>query len=134
MVNYRSAAKPCLPARHGAESEQTTQEDRMASSDNATVDTGIMRQGAATISDHAGQVTDKETAVRNTFDTLMTTWKGNAAQVFDGGMQTFYTNCDTIIGNLQQLSTDVNAAAKSYDGHDDTVTAIAKKMPGLPGF
>jgi WXG100 family type VII secretion target len=110
----------------------------MASS-NAKVDTGIMRQGAGTISDHATQITTEEGAVKTTIDTLMVTWKGNAAQVFDGAMQEFYGECDKIISKLQQLSSDVVSAANLYDQHDDVVNqTVRSAMPsigsGLQGF
>jgi WXG100 family type VII secretion target len=110
----------------------------MASS-NAKVDTGIMRQGAATISDHADQVTNQESQVKTTIETLMGTWKGTAAQTFDGAMQEFYAECDKIINMLKQLSTDVVTAANNYDQHDDTVTQVARAAAsnmggGLKGF
>jgi WXG100 family type VII secretion target len=110
----------------------------MASS-NAKVDTGIMRQGASTISDHADQVKNQEGQVRTTIDTLMGTWKGNAAQTFDGAMQEFYAECDKIINMLKKLSSDVVGAATNYDHHDDVVTQTARVAAsnmggGLQGF
>jgi WXG100 family type VII secretion target len=106
----------------------------MAVSDNATVDTSVMRSGAKVIDDHAGQVTDKENKVRDVFDTLMTTWTGDAAVIFDNAMTDFYTKADDIVGQLHRLATDVRTAATRYDQHDETVTAIVKSAPGLPGF
>jgi WXG100 family type VII secretion target len=110
----------------------------MASS-SAKVDTGIMRQGAGTISDHADQITNQESQVRTTIETLMGTWKGTAAQTFDGAMQEFYTECDKIINMLKQLSTDVVTAANNYDQHDEMVTRVAQATAstmggGLQGF
>ncbi|MCU1682702.1 MAG: family type secretion target [Amycolatopsis sp.] len=111
----------------------------MAGSSNAKVNTQIMRQGAATISDHADQVKTQEGQVRTTIETLMSTWKGTASQTFDGAMQEFYAECDKIINKLKQLSTDVTSAATNYDHHDDTVTSAAKSAAssmggGLQGF
>jgi WXG100 family type VII secretion target len=93
-----------------------------------------MRSGANIIDDHARQVADKENKVRGVFDTLMTTWTGDAAKIFDNAMTDFYTKADGIIGQLQGLATDVRTAATRYDQHDETVTAIVKSAPGLPGF
>jgi WXG100 family type VII secretion target len=93
-----------------------------------------MRSGAKVIDDHAGQVTDKENKVRDVFDTLMTTWTGDAAVIFDNAMKDFYTKADDIVGALHRLATDVRTAATRYDQHDETVTAIVKSAPGLPGF
>jgi hypothetical protein len=49
-------------------------------------------------------------------------------------MKDFYTKADDIVGQLHRLATDVRTAATRYDQHDETVTAIVKSAPGLPGF
>jgi WXG100 family type VII secretion target len=109
----------------------------MASS-TAKVDTGIMRNGAKIISDHADSIGYQESGVKNTVEQLMLTWKGVAAQTFDNGMQEFYAECEEIIKVLKGLSSSVTTAANNYDGHDDTVRTVAKNMAtpggGLTGF
>jgi WXG100 family type VII secretion target len=113
----------------------------MANDSGAKVDTGIMRAGAGVIREHAESVTTQKGQVRSTIESLIGTWKGAAAQAFDGGMQEFYTECDKITNLLQKLSTDVTGAANDYDHHDENVTAQARRVAsqmtptgGLPGL
>lgn len=110
----------------------------MASQNGATVDTGIMRQGATTIHDTGDGITGVNRQVDATMQELLGTWRSDAAVVFHEAMGSFDRTVQTIVERLNTLSQHVTTAANDYDRQDTDNTAHVRReasaIGGLPGF
>jgi WXG100 family type VII secretion target len=110
----------------------------MAAQNGATVDTGIMRQGATTITDTGQGITGVNRQVDGTMQELLGTWRSDASVVFNEAMGAFDRTVQTIVQRLDTLSQHVTTAAADYDRQDSDntshVRAQSSVISGLPGF
>ncbi|MCR6490735.1 MULTISPECIES: WXG100 family type VII secretion target [Amycolatopsis] len=110
----------------------------MAAQNGAKVDTGIMRQGASTITDTGQGITGVNRQVDATMQELLGTWRSDAAVVFHEAMGTFDRTVQTIVDRLNTLSQHVTTGANDYDRQDEDNTSNVRQQAatigGLPGF
>jgi WXG100 family type VII secretion target len=110
--------------------------------DPINADVPAMLGAVAEFDDKHDNILSQVTGVQSEFDGLRATWGGEAASAFQSAMHAFYTDCDTILENLQQLSVSVTNSAILYQRthHQSTDTAmqllqqIQSQPAGLPGF
>ncbi|MEV4599567.1 WXG100 family type VII secretion target [Amycolatopsis sp. NPDC049253] len=112
----------------------------MASQDGAKVDTGIMRQGASTITSTGDGITSTGGQVDSTMQELLGTWRSDSATIFHQAMGEFDNTVKKIVQRLTTLSEHVTQGAADYDRGDEDNTATARAQAaaigggGLNGF
>lgn len=103
------------------------------------VDVSGMTAAAGSFNEKSSEMQNQEQQVQSAIQSLMATWKGQSAMSFNGAMEQFYEECNTVIKTLQQLAEAVNTSANNYQAQHEQNTQLAtnfaSQVPaGLSGF
>jgi len=106
------------------------------------VDVQAMVNAAQEMMDKHGSIASQISTLQQQLDGLAGSWKGESANVFNQAFNGFYEDCNTVLTTLQNLASNVDTAARTYESTHQMNTSDAQALAnriqstaaGLPGF